>query len=157
MANKTIGDLDYTDVLARGDKIELEQGEAPTNTSGHTTLGDLADWVADEIGGGGGGGGAARRYTIVTEAAAFTATPATHAGLDTYTRAGGNVTFNSAEGYAAGEVYPIRATAALSLAGTGVTLTPPAGGTLALQLGMAVQVVMTSPTAGDVIGQTVPA
>lgn len=112
-------------------------------------------WVDDPAGGG--GSGAARTYTIVTEASAITATPATHSGLDTYNRCGGNVTFNAAQPYAAGQAYNIRATANLSLVGTGVTLTPPAGGTLDLETGMAVQVVMTSGTAGDVIGQTVPA
>jgi hypothetical protein len=67
------------------------------------------------------------------------------------------VTFNSTESYAAGEAYNIRATASITLVGTGVTLTPPSGGTLDLDAAMTVTVIMTSSTAGDVIGQTVPA
>lgn len=98
-----------------------------------------------------------QRYTIVTEASPFTADPGTHDGLTRYIRAGGDVTFNSSEPYTAGMVFNIRATAGLDLVETGVTLTPPAGGTLELTAGMAVQVVMTSSTAGDVIGQTVAA
>jgi len=97
------------------------------------------------------------KVTIVTEAGAFTATPATHAGLRKYVRAGGNVTFNTSQSYTAGEVYNIRATGSVTLSGTGVTLTAPSGGTLVLTAGMSATVVMTSSTAGDVIGQTVPA
>lgn len=95
--------------------------------------------------------------TIVTEASATTIDPAAHAGIRKYIRAAGDLTFDSAEGYAAGEVYNIRATAALSLVESGVTLTEPYGGTLDLEAGMSVTVIMTSSTAGDVIGQTVPA
>ncbi len=95
--------------------------------------------------------------SIVTEASAFTASPATHAGLTRYIRAGGDVTFDSAEGYMAGQVFNIRATAALELIEDGVTLTPTYGGTLALESGMAVTVVMTAPDAADVIGLTVAA
>lgn len=113
-------------------------------------------WIDDpSITGGGGGGGMSRAYTIVTEASAFTATVGTHDGLDTYTRAGGNVTFNSSQPYVAGMTFPIRATGAVTLVGTGVTLTAPSGGTLAMTADMAVQVVMTSATTADVIGQTV--
>jgi hypothetical protein len=82
--------------------------------------------------------------------------PATHAGLNRYIRAADDVTFNVVEVYAAGQVYNIRATAGLTLIGTGVTLTAPAGGTLDLDADMSVTVVMTGTTAGDVIGQTVP-
>lgn len=92
--------------------------------------------------------------TIVTEASTSTMDPATHSGLDKYIRAADDVTFNTSEGYSAGEVYNIRATAALTLIGTGVTLTPPFGGSLNLSEDMAVTVVMTSSSAGDVIGQT---
>lgn len=94
---------------------------------------------------------------IITEASPFTIVPATHAGRDRYIRAGGDVTFDSAEALAAGQVYTIRATGTIDLVEDGVTLTPPSGGTLELTVGMAVTVVMTSGTAGDVIGQTVPA
>lgn len=109
------------------------------------------DWEVVPAGGGSDG------VTIVTEASTSTMTPATHAGRSKYVRAGGNVTFNTSQGYAAGEVYNIRATAGLTLVGTGVTLTAPAGGTLALDAAMSVSVIMTSSSAGDVIGQTVPA
>lgn len=102
-------------------------------------------------------GGGATAYTVVTEASAFTATPAAHAGLGRYIRVGGNVTFDGAEGYTAGQAFNIRATAGISLAGSGVTLTPPAGGSLALSAGMSVSVVMVTGTTADVVGQTVPA
>ena len=95
--------------------------------------------------------------SIITEASTSTMDPATHAGLNRYIRAADDVTFNTSESYTAGEVYNIRATAALTLVGTGVTLTPPAGGTLDLDSAMSVMVVMTSSSAGDVIGQTVAA
>lgn len=144
---------------ARPEGLDLSPGALGIYHASDT--GELWLWVNnsqwESRGSAGTGSSAGRVYSVVSEGAAFTADPAVHAGLDTYTRAGGNVSFNSAEGYAAGEVYPIRATTALSLSGTGVTLTPPYGGSLALQAGMSVQVVMTSPTAGDVIGQTVPA
>lgn len=103
------------------------------------------------------GPSAPETLTIVTEASTSTMDPATHAGRSKYLRCGGNVTFNSAESYTAGEVYNIRATGALTLVGTGVTLTPPSGGTLVMSADMAVSIIMTSSTAGDVIGQTVPA
>lgn len=104
---------------------------------------------------GGGGGGTPEKDTVIEEAVAFTATPSMHAGRSKYTRAGGDVTFDSNEGYAAGEIYKIRATGSLTLIGTGVTLTPPYAGTLDMEAGMSVQVTMTSATAGDVIGETV--
>lgn len=101
--------------------------------------------------------GGSETLTIVTEASAFTAAPPTHAGLTRYIRAGGDVTFDSAEGYTAGQVFNIRATDALSLVGSGVALTPTTGGTLDLEAGMAVTVVMVTPTTADVIGLTVAA
>lgn len=103
------------------------------------------------------GPSAPETLTIITEASTSTMDPATHAGRSKYLRCGGDVTFNSVESYTTGEVYNIRATGALTLVGTGVTLTPPSGGTLAMSADMAVTVIMTSSTAGDVIGQTVPA
>ena len=109
----------------------------------------------DEVAAAGGGG--SDTLTIVTESGAFTAAPAAHAGLRKYVRAGGNVTFNTSQSYTAGEVFNIRATGAVTLVGTGVTLTEPSGGTLGLTAGMSVTVVMTSSSAADVIGQTVPA
>ena len=95
--------------------------------------------------------------TIITEASAFTADPSTHSGRSRLILAGGDVTFNSAEIYTSGNVFNIRATAPLELAVSGVTLTPPAGGTLELDADMAVSVAMTSETTGIVIGQTVSA
>jgi hypothetical protein len=116
---------------------------------------DGSDWIDDpSVSGGGGGSGA---YTIVTEVVASTATVGANDGLFRYNRCGGDVTFDSAQPYTAGMVFNIRATAAIELVESGVTLTPPSGGTLELDAGMAVQVVMTSSTAGDVIGQTVAA
>jgi hypothetical protein len=94
--------------------------------------------------------------TINTYATAHTMDPATDAGLAVYNRCADDVTFNTSQSYTAGEVYNIRATAALTLIGTGVTLTAPDGGTLAMSAAMSVTVIMTSSTAGDVIGQTVP-
>ena len=104
-----------------------------------------------------GGGGGSESLSIITEASAFTASPATHAGLSRYIRAGGDVTFDNAEGYTAGQVFNIRATAPLELAEDGVTLSPTFGGTLDLEAGMSVTVVMTSSTTADVIGLTVAA
>lgn len=100
--------------------------------------------------------GGVATVTINTEAGTSTMDPATHAGMNVYNRCAGDVTFNSAESYATGEVYNIRATSGITMIETGVTLTPPAGGTLALDADMSVSVIMTSSTAGDVIGQTVP-
>ena len=100
---------------------------------------------------------AANAYTVVTEGSAFTADPATHAGLSRYIRAGGDVTFDNAEGYTAGQVFNIRATAAIELVEDGVTLAPTYGGTLELEAGMAVTVVMVTATTADIIGLTVPA
>lgn len=94
---------------------------------------------------------------IVTEATASTMEPDVHSGRRRYVRAGGDVTFDSAEGYAAGQVFNIRATSEIVLLEDGVTLTPPSGGSLVLDADMAVTVIMTSGIAGDVIGQTVAA
>lgn len=101
--------------------------------------------------------GGSSTVTINTEASTSTMTPATHSGLAKYNRCAGNVTFNTSQSYTTGEVYNIRATASITLIGTGVTLTAPNGGTLGMNSAMAVTVIMTSSTAGDVIGQTVPA
>lgn len=102
------------------------------------------------------GGGGSTTTTLVTEASAFTAVASTHAGTNKLVLAAGNMTFDNAETYAAGQTFNIRATAAIELIGDGVTLTPPAGGTLELDADMSVTVVMTGATAGLVIGQTVP-
>lgn len=103
------------------------------------------------------GGGGSDELTVITEATAFTAEPATHSGRSRLILSGGDVTFDVSETYSAGNVFNIVATAALELVGTGVTLTPAAGGTLELDADMAVSVAMTSSSAGRVIGQTVPA
>lgn len=100
---------------------------------------------------------ASNEITIITESSAFTAVPATHSGRHRLILSGGNVTFDVAETYAAGNVFNIVATATLDLLTTGVTLTPPAGGTLELAADMAVSIAMTSTSAGRIIGQTVPA
>lgn len=110
-------------------------------------------WVNDPAGGGGG----ASSYSIVTEASAFTANPGVHDGLMTYVRAGGDVTFDSAEPYVTGMVFNIRTTASIQMIESGVTLTPTYGGTLAMESGMGVQVVFTSSTAAEVNGLTVAA
>lgn len=94
---------------------------------------------------------------IVTESVAFDIVPATHAGRRKWILAGADATFDSVEAFAAGQVYAITATAAIELIEAGVTLTPPAGGTLELDANMSVEVRMTSGTAGRVIGQTVAA
>lgn len=101
-------------------------------------------------------GGLYQLVAIVTEGGTSTMVPATHAGLRRYLRCANDVTFDAAEGYAIGQVYNIRATAALTLIGTGVTLNTPAGGTLDLDVDMSVTVVMIAADEGDVVGQTVP-
>lgn len=98
---------------------------------------------------------AGNAYTIVTEGSAFTADPGTHDGLTRLVIAGGDVTFDAAEPYTSGMTFNIRATAEIELIEDGVMLDPPAGGTLELDAGMAVQVVFTSATTAVVIGQTV--
>lgn len=50
MANVTIGALPSATGLAATDKLELEQGDAPSNASTHATLGQIADFVAEEVG-----------------------------------------------------------------------------------------------------------
>lgn len=117
----------------------------------HITTDQLADYVIAQI------PPPENGVTVVTEASAFTAETATHAGVRTYVRAGGDVTFDAAETYSAGQVFNLRATGSIELVQDGVTLTPPAGGTLEMDTGMSVTIVMTAGDAGDVIGQTVPA
>lgn len=142
-----IGTSWYAWAPVDGVRVTMEDG------SRKVFVGESSNAWQDESGGGGG----SSAYTIVTEASAFTADPGTHDGLTRYTRAGGDITFDSAQPYTTGMMFNIRATGAVELIEDGVTLTPPAGGTLELTAGMAVQVVMTSATTGDVIGQTVAA
>ncbi len=143
--------LSAADVQAAIDEVAQAAGGIPDAPSDGKLYGRKdAAWEEVPVDG-------SETLTIVTEASAFTAAPATHAGLSRYIRAGGDVTFDSAEGYMAGQVFNIRATAALELIEDGVTLTPTYGGTLELETGMAVTVIMTSPTTADVIGLTVAA
>lgn len=123
--------------------------DAPSDGTGYVRK-DGA-WAAES------GGGGSDDLTLVTEASAFTAVPATHSGRSKLILAGGDVTFDDAETYVAGNVFNIRATAAIDLVEDGVTLTPPAGGTLALDADCTVTVAMTGATTGVVIGQTVAA
>lgn len=122
-------------------------------------LDDGADWECSDAGvwSAKSGGGVGSTTTLVTEASAFTAESATHAGTNKLILAGGDATFDNAQTYASGDTFNIRATAAIELIEDGVTLTPPAGGTLELDTAMSVTVVMTGATTGLVIGQTVPA
>lgn len=142
MALKRISDLNPATIPLDGSELlELEQGGASVKA----TMQDIADVSRVDS------------YTIIVEPSAYTADPGTHDGLTTITLAGGDVTFDDAEPYTAGMTFNIRATAAIELVEDGVTLTPPAGGTLELDANMAVQVVMTGATTGIVIGQTVAA
>lgn len=102
-------------------------------------------------------------YTVINEpTTARTMTPA-DAGKDNYIRftnaAASVATFDSAEAYTTGMTWNIRAVGAggLTLATSGVTLTPPKGGTLVLEQDDTVSVVMTGPTTGEVMGTTVAA
>jgi hypothetical protein len=139
----------------------------PTGANITTSAGDVAMFVSEGAGNwrcvgylranGQPLAGGSSTVIIITEGSTSTMVPATHAGTDRYVRCSGDVTFDSAQSYAAGQVYNIRALAALDLIGTGVTLSVPSGGTLSLDADMSVTVIMTSGTAGDVIGQTVAA
>ena len=50
MADVTISALPSATGLVATDKLELEQGTAPGNASTHATLGQIADFVAGEVG-----------------------------------------------------------------------------------------------------------
>lgn len=99
-------------------------------------------------------GGVTNNMQVITEGSAFTVVPATHAGRHRLILAGGNVTFGTS-GVAIGQCYNIRSTGAVALVGSGVTLTPTDGGSLAMTANMQVTVVMTSGTTGIVMGLTV--
>lgn len=90
--------------------------------------------------------------SIVTESAPFDITPADHSGRRRLVLAGGDVTFDSGEAYAAGQVYNIYATAQLEILTSGVTLTDVYGGTNSMSAGMAVSIVMTGAASGIVMG-----
>lgn len=115
---------------------------------------DGSAWIDDPSVSGGGG---SDNLTLVTEASAFTADPGTHDGRRRLVLAGDDVTFDSGEPYAAGQVYNIYATGALEILVSGVTLTDVYGGTKDMGAGMAVSVVMTGATTGIIIGYTVAA
>lgn len=145
MATQKISQMDPAGALDGTEMIEVVQNGMNVRTT--------TGYIAALAGGDGGGTG---DFEVITEAAEFTATT-THSGLKRYIRAGGDVTFDAAEGYTVGQVFNVRATAALELVGNGVALEATAGGTLSLDARMAVTVVMTSPTTADVIGLTVAA
>lgn len=142
--------------LGTGDLLVFESGawgvapgglsDAPIDGTGYVRKD--GGWVAESAGG-------SDAYTIVNEISAFTAGPGTHDGLTTLTLAGGDVTFSDSEPYTEGMTFNIRATSPIELLEDSVTLDPPAGGTLELGAGMAVQVVFTGATTAVVIGQTV--
>lgn len=93
---------------------------------------------------------------LITEAGAATLDPATHSGRNRLILAGGDLTLNTAESYSAGDVFNIYATATIDILLTGVTLTPPNGGSEQLEAAMAVSIVMTGTTTAIMFGQTVP-
>ena len=66
------------------------------------------------------------------------------------------MTFNTT-GIVVGQSYNIRSTAAVTLVGSGVTLTPTSGGTLVMASNMQVTVLVTSPTTAIVMGLTTAA
>ncbi len=111
---------------------------------------DPANPIVSAIPGGGG-------LDIIVEPTAITADRVDHSGLERLIIAGGDITFDSAQSYATNDVFNFRASADLDLIEDGVTLDPPAGGTLSLQAGMAVTIAMLDATNGVIIGQTVPA
>lgn len=181
MASGRLADyLGKGDVLDRPATLDLHPeavGVYFAEDTGEWSAWDGVQWIEDIMGGGGGISDApsdgslygrkdgdwevvpavSNEITIITESSAFDVDPATHSGRHRLILAGGDVTFDVSEGYAAGNVFSIVATAAIELITTGVTLTPPAGGTLDLSADMAVSIVMTSSSAGRIIGQTVPA
>lgn len=171
MANKKISDFaDASLPLAGTEMLELETADGLSRKVSAQLVADLAsgggvpeapedgvlygrkdgDWVEVP----GAGPAPSQDYEVLTEAAAFTAVPATHAGRNRIILAGGNVTFNTS-GIDTGQCYNIRSTGAVMLVGSGVTLTPTDGGTLAMTANMQVTVVMTSGTTGVVMGLTV--
>lgn len=67
-----------------------------------------------------------------------------------------SITFDNTESYNEGNVFNIRASGAggITLVESGVTLTPPKGGSLLLAQDDTVSVIMTSGTAGFIAGST---
>lgn len=92
---------------------------------------------------------------LVTEAGAATLDPATHSGRGRLILAGGDLTLNVAESYTAGDVFNVYATGTIQILLTGVTLTPPSGGSEQLEAAMAVSIVMVDTDEAIMFGQTV--
>lgn len=138
-------------LLALADAVAEKLGDAPTDGIIHGRKD--GDWVpvAD---------GEAKTLVVITEASTARTLSADDAGIRTYLRftnaALTDVVFDSAASYLSGMVFNIRAVGAagVELMGDGVTLTPPKGGTLVLEQGDTVTVIMSSATAGDVMGST---
>jgi len=132
MADVTIGALPSATGLAATDKLELEQGAAPGNASTHATLGQIADFVADEIGGGGGGGSSGGYSTMNAQTgAAYTLVLADAGALVTMSNAAANtltVPPNSAVAFPDGTRVDIGQDGAgqtTVAAGSGVTIRTP--------------------------------
>lgn len=131
-----------------------ELSTAPTTTVTSTTKlltldfeGVEAGDVASLFGGPG--------VDLITEAGATNLEPSTHSGRNRLILAAGDLTLDNAEGYSAGEIFNVYATATIDILVSGVTLTPPAGGSEQMTAGMAISIVMTAPTTAIMFGQTV--
>lgn len=92
---------------------------------------------------------------LITEAGATNLEPSTHSGRNRLILAAGDLTLDNSEGYTAGEIFNVYATATIDILVSGVTLTPPAGGSEQMTAGMAISIVMTAPTTAIMFGQTV--
>lgn len=110
------------------------------------------------------GGGSSDTVEIVTVGGtSATISTSTHGGVHKYVRCTNaglvSLTFDSGQSYGVGDVFNIRAVGAAGvlLVESGVTLTEPYGGTLQVPQNGTVTVIMTSSTAGDVMGVTEPA
>lgn len=126
--------------LTGAEIVPLTQG----GVDRRTTTGDIAALA---------GGGSS--VTLLTEAGAATLDPGTHAGPNNLILAAGDLTLDNAEGYTAGEIFNVYATATIDILVAGVTLTAPSGGSDQLTAGMAVSIVMTSTNTAIMFGQTV--
>lgn len=126
--------------LTGAEIVPLTQG----GVDRRTTTGDIAALA---------GGGSS--VTLLTEAGAATLDPGTHAGANNLILAAGDLTLDNAEGYTAGEIFNVYATATIDILVAGVTLTVPSGGSDQLTAGMAVSIVMTSTNTAIMFGQTV--
>lgn len=132
--------LPAASALTGAEIVPLTQG----GVDRRTTTGDIAALA---------GGGTS--LNLITEAGAATLDPSTHAGPNTLILAAGDLTLDNAEGYTAGEIFNVYATATIDILVTGVTLTPPSGGSDQLTAGMAASIVMTGTNTAIMFGQTV--